>query len=265
MDDDRTARTIRALADAHRRALLDSLRADDGQSVSQLQTALPMLGRHAVLKHLRVLEEAELVTTHKVGRRRVVHLNPPPIVELAQRWLDDYAAFTGTALTRLRDHLETERTAEGATMSTETKTLVASIVIEASPDRVWHALTDPDQSRRWFFGGLVQSSWKIGEPIEWVNAAGDSLIAGTITDLVPGERLAHTFSATWSPETAADPVSNYEWVLTPMGDSLTRVTVPHTNVPAGTATAEQVDGGTSLVISSLKTFVETGRTLPGMG
>jgi hypothetical protein len=50
-----------------------------------------------------------------------------------------------------------------------------------------------------------------------------------------------------------------------MGDSLTRVTVTHTNVPAGTATAEQVDGGTSLVISSLKTFVETGRTLPGMG
>lgn len=264
-NDSQLERTIRALADPHRRALLDSLRANDGQSVGQLEAVLPQLGRHAVLKHLRVLEQAELVTTRKDGRRRLVQLNPVPIVELAHRWLDDYAAFAGIALTRLRDHVETERSHRGASMSTESRTLISTIVIEAASDQVWQAMIDPEQSRRWFFGGIVQSDWHVGSPIEWVDAKGCSLIAGEITAIEPGARLAHTFSATWSPETAADPVSDYEWVLTPMGEGLTRVTVTHTHVPANTPTAEQVEGGTSLVISSLKTFVETGRTMPGMG
>lgn len=269
MTNDRTDSTIRALGDPHRRTLLDSLRVTDGQSVGELEEALPDLGRHAVLKHLHVLEAAELVTTDKAGRRRVVHLNPTPIVELAHRWLDDYAAFAGLALTRLREHIESERPNTGVPMATETtadaRTLVATIVIQATPDRIWQAVTDPEQSSRWFFGGFVRSNWQVGTAIEWVDAQGCSLIAGEITAVEPGVRLAHTFSATWSPETAADPVSNYEWMLLPMGEGLTRVTVTHTNVPTGTPTAEQVEGGTSLVLSSLKTFVETGRTLPGMG
>ncbi len=256
--------TIRALTDPHRRALLDALRTQDGVPVRDLEAALPELGRHAVLKHLRVLEASELVTTRKVGRSRFVHLNPTPIVELARRWLDDYSAFAGLALTRLRDHLEPERTNSGETMS-NTRTLVATIVIEATPERVWQAIVDPEQSRRWFFGGLVRSDWQVGASIEWVDADGASLIAGEITALEEGVRLAHTFSATWSPETAADPISAYEWLLEPLGEGLTRVTVTHTGVPAGTAPENQVDGGTSLVISSLKTFVETGRTMPGMG
>ncbi len=101
--------TIRALGDPGRRALLDALRARDGQTVSELGDAVPDLGRHAVLKHLGVLESAELVTTRKVGRQRFVHLNPVPIVELAQRWLDDYGALAGLTLTHLRKHLEQEQ------------------------------------------------------------------------------------------------------------------------------------------------------------
>lgn len=265
--DDELDRTIRALADPHRRAMLAALRAQDGQPVRELEALMPALGRHAVLKHVRVLEEAGLVTTRKVGRSRLVQLNPTPIVELARRWLDDYAAFAGLTLARLRDHLEIERDRPnpGGTMSTTTRTLVATVVIEATPERIWQAMIDPDESSRWFFGGRVRSDWGRGDAIEWLDADGDSLIAGEITAIEPRVRLAHTFSATWSPETAADPVSDYEWLLEPMGESLTRVTVTHSNVQEGTPTAEQVDGGASLVISSLKTFIETGRTLPGMG
>lgn len=267
MHDDELDRTVRALADPHRRALLDALRERDGRAVRELEPVLPGLGRHAVLKHLRLLEEAGLVTSRKVGRSRIVQLNPTPIVDLARRWLDDYAAFAGLALARLRDHVESdpERSTGGAMSTTTTRALVATVVIEATPDRIWRAMTDPAESSRWFFGGLVRSDWQVGGPIEWVDADGGSLIAGEITAIEEGVRLAHTFSATWSPETAADPTSDYEWLLEPMGPELTRVTVTHTNVPEGTPTAEQVDGGTSLVISSLKTFVETGRTMPGMG
>ncbi|GAB2623075.1 ArsR/SmtB family transcription factor [Pseudactinotalea suaedae] len=257
-------RTIRALADPHRRALLDTLRARDGQAVRDLEGVLPELGRHAVLKHLRALEAAELVITRKVGRSRFVHLNPTPIVDLARRWLDDYSAFAGLALARLRDHLEPGRTRQGEPMST-TRTLVATAVIEATAEKVWQAIVDPEQSRRWFFGGVVRSDWQVGGPIEWVDAEGSSLIAGEITAIEPGVRLAHTFSATWSPETAADPVSTYEWTLESMGENLTRVTITHSDVPVGSATEQQVDGGNSLVISALKTYVETGRTMAGMG
>lgn len=150
-------------------------------------------------------------------------------------------------------------------MSESTRTLIATVVIAADPDRIWTAMMDPEQSRRWFFGGRIHTDATVGSPITWDDAEGNPLISGEITAIEEGVRLAHTFSATWSARTAADPVSDYEWLLEPMGDGLTRVTVTHTNVPAGTPTAEQVDGGTSLVLSSLKTFVETGRTLPGMG
>lgn len=266
MDDDELDRTVRALADPHRRALLDALRERDGRTVSDLEPVLPKLGRHAVLKHLRQLEEAGLVTTRKVGRSRFVQLNPLPAVELARRWLDEYSAFAGLALARLRDYVESNPEPNtGGAMPTTSRTLVATVVIEATPDRIWQAMVEPDQSRRWFFGGVVHSDWQVGDPIEWVDADGASLIAGQITAIEPGTRLAHTFRATWSPETGADPASEYEWRLEPMGDSLTRVTVTHSEVPQGTPTAEQVDGGTSLVISSLKTFVETGRTMRGMG
>lgn len=253
-------RTIRALADPHRRALLDSLRNSDGQPVRDLEGVLPHLGRHAVLKHLRVLEGAGLVATRKIGRSRFVHLNPAAIVDLARRWIDDYSAFAGLALTRLRDHVESV----GEIMAT-TRTLTATVVIEATPDRVWEAMADPEQTRRWFFGGLVRSGWTVGDPIEWVDSEGTSLIAGEITEIEPGVRLVHTFSATWSPETAADPVSTYRWELEAMGPAMTRVTVTHSDVPVGTPTEQQVDGGTSLVLSALKTYTETGRTMPGMG
>ncbi|NYD55085.1 ArsR/SmtB family transcription factor [Microbacterium pseudoresistens] len=265
-------RTVRALADPHRRILLDALRAQDGRALRELEPLLPELGRHAVLKHVRVLEDADLVTTRKVGRSRLVHLNPVPIVELARRWLDDYSAFAGLALAGLREHVETESATEKqqkeqgrVNMSAETRTLVATVVIEATPDRVWQAIVEPEQSRRWFFGGLVRSEWRVGASIEWTSAEGASLIAGEITAIDEGVRLAHTFRATWSSETAADPASHYEWLLEPMGPELTRVTVTHTGVPVGTASDEQVDGGNSLILSSLKTFVESGRTMPGMG
>lgn len=288
-----TDRTLRAIADPHRRAILDALRSADGQSVSALGEALPRLGRHAVLKHIRALEEAELVLTRKIGRSRIVSLNPVPLVELATRWLDEYSAFPGLALQQLREHLhaarptprlavdqDTSPTLEPETghepmtpltelehpiMSHNTRTVTAAIVLEATPERVWKSITDPDQTSRWFFGGRVRSGFAIGDPIEWVDAAEGILIAGVITAIDPPRRLAHTFRATWSTETAQDPESDYEWLLEPLGPELTRLTLTHHNIPADTATAAQVKDGTTLILSALKTFVETGRTMPGMG
>ena len=106
MDTTESDAVIAAIADPTRRRILDALRADDGQSVTALTEAVAPLGRHVVLKHVRVLESAGLLVTRKVGRQRVCHLNAVPIVQLAQRWIDDFGARASSGLLALKTDLE---------------------------------------------------------------------------------------------------------------------------------------------------------------
>lgn len=101
-----TDAVIAAIADPTRRRILDALRGRDGQSVGELTEHLAPLGRHVVLKHVGVLESASLVITRKHGRVRRCYLNAVPIVELAQRWIDDFGARAAGGLLALRDDLE---------------------------------------------------------------------------------------------------------------------------------------------------------------
>ena len=77
---------FRALADPSRRRLLDLLFERDGRSLKELESELPMT-RFGVMKHLRVLEEAGLIATRKVGRERLHYLNPVPIQLISDRWI----------------------------------------------------------------------------------------------------------------------------------------------------------------------------------
>ena len=99
-------RLFKALADPTRRALLDALFADDGQSLGQLCERFDHLTRFGVMKHLRVLEDASLLTTVKVGRTKLHHLNPVPIHQIAGRWLDKYAVPVTGAMLGLKAALE---------------------------------------------------------------------------------------------------------------------------------------------------------------
>ena len=92
-------RVFRALADPTRRTILVALFETDGQTVGDLVALFPDVTRFAVMKHLTVLEEADLVATHRVGREKHHHLNPVPIAEIADRWVSKYAQpFTRTLL-----------------------------------------------------------------------------------------------------------------------------------------------------------------------
>lgn len=82
---------FKALADPTRRDLLDALFEVDGLTTSQLCDRVPALTRFAVMKHLAVLEAANLVVTHRQGRRKLHHLNPIPIGQIADRWIAKYA------------------------------------------------------------------------------------------------------------------------------------------------------------------------------
>src|SRR6201997_2302576 len=98
---------FRALADPTRRSLLDELFKEDGQTLSALEQRLPMT-RFGVAKHLKVLEEAGLVTTRRRGREKLHFLNPVPIREVHDRWVSKYAEPWASALTELKRDLEKE-------------------------------------------------------------------------------------------------------------------------------------------------------------
>jgi DNA-binding transcriptional ArsR family regulator len=98
---------FKALADPTRRSLLDQLFEHDGQSLSALERRLPMT-RFGVMKHLKVLEEARLVTTKRRGREKLHFLNPVPIRLVHDRWVSKYAEPWAAALTGLKRTIEEE-------------------------------------------------------------------------------------------------------------------------------------------------------------
>jgi DNA-binding transcriptional ArsR family regulator len=95
---------FKALADPHRRLLLDRLFTHNGQTLSQLVEGMGM-SRQAVMKHLRTLEEANLVATVRAGREKLHYLNPVPIAEIYDRWIGKYETRRLQAVTDLRKGL----------------------------------------------------------------------------------------------------------------------------------------------------------------
>ena len=110
MDDD--DRVFKALADSTRRHLLDRLFERDGRTLTELESELEM-SRFGVMKHLRVLEDAGLVISRKQGREKLHFLNPVPIREIHDRWIDKYTERRVSALTDLKAQLESASLATG--------------------------------------------------------------------------------------------------------------------------------------------------------
>src|SRR5919199_104562 len=123
---------FRALADATRRSLLDELFREDGQTLTALERRFPT-SRIAVMKHLRVLEEAGLVATRRRGREKLHFLNTVPIRLVHDRWVSKYAAPWAAALSDLKRRLE-ERSMEK----------VFEVYIKTTPERLWQAIIDPE-------------------------------------------------------------------------------------------------------------------------
>jgi DNA-binding transcriptional ArsR family regulator len=99
---------FKALADASRRKLLDLLFLKDGRSLKELSEKLPEMTRFGVMKHLKQLEQAGLVTTRKQGRETLHYLNPVPIQMVYDRWVSKYSKGWARSLTELKYDLEEE-------------------------------------------------------------------------------------------------------------------------------------------------------------
>jgi DNA-binding transcriptional ArsR family regulator len=182
---------FRALADPSRRTLLDRLFERDGQTLGDLETALPAMTRFGVMKHLRVLEGASLVTSRKVGRERHHYLNPVPIRRVHDRWLDRYAIRAADLLADLKTTLEIDTmtspdTASPAATGVEAAPRhVFATFIRATPEAIWRALTESDFTTRYWYGSTVHSDWTAGAPWELRTSGGQVGITGEVLEANP--------------------------------------------------------------------------------
>jgi uncharacterized protein YndB with AHSA1/START domain/DNA-binding transcriptional ArsR family regulator len=243
---------FRALADPNRRTLLDALHDRDGEALGELEEALPEMTRFGVMKHLRVLEAAGLVASRRDGRRKLHFLNPVPIRLLADRWISRYAAPLVDTMADLKTALE-------APMSSLKH--VYEIYIKTTPERLWQALTDPALVQRYYFNSVIESDFQPGSPLIYRQADTGRLdIEGEVVEADPPRRLVHTFSVRWDPEIAADPPTRVTWEITPMGDACL-LAVTHDGFASETQTYRQTQGGWPMILSGLKTLLETGEPL----
>ena len=241
---------FRALADPTRRALLDELFREDGQTLSALEERFSMT-RFGVMKHLKVLEEAGLVVSRKRGREKLHFLNPVPIRLVHDRWVSKYAEPWAAGLSELKDRLE--RTMEK----------VYEIYIRTTPERLWEAITDADIRAKYSFGVRAVSDWTAGAHIEMVHPKAEGLLGeGEVLEMEPPRRLVHTMVALWGEDVKAEGESRVTWEIEPVGDSC-RLTVVHDQLREGAN--DQLYGGWPMILSGLKTWLETGELLTTPG
>src|SRR5213594_4156221 len=134
---------FKALGDPTRRLLLDRLYERDGRSLTELESDLEMT-RFGVMKHLRILEAAGLVTTRRSGREKLHYLNPVPIRLVHDRWITKYAETWVGALGDLKRKLEQEEPMRDPTATAPRH--IQQIHIRTTPERLWQALTHADDT-----------------------------------------------------------------------------------------------------------------------
>ncbi len=145
---------FKALADPSRRLLLDRLHERNGQTLGELCGHLEMT-RQSATQHLEILEAANLVATVRRGREKLHYLNPVPLQEIEERWIDKFER------PRLRTLRAVKRGAEEA--MTDKPEFVYVVYIESTPERVWQALTDADLAAE-YWGHSNASDWQAGSP-----------------------------------------------------------------------------------------------------
>jgi uncharacterized protein YndB with AHSA1/START domain/DNA-binding transcriptional ArsR family regulator len=242
---------FRALADPTRRSLLDALFEQDGQTLGALEQRLPMT-RFGVMKHLKVLEEAGLVVARRRGREKLHFLNPVPIRLVHDRWVSKYAEPWAAGLSELKTRLEEDVMEK-----------VFEIYIKTTPERLWQAITDSEQRQKYSFGVGVTSDWTPGSRYEGVHpGAGVSISEGENLEVDPPRRLVQSFNALWSDAVKSEGTSRVTWEIEPVGDSC-RLTVTHDQLREG-ANGE-LYGGWPMILSGLKTLLETGELLTTPG
>ena len=241
---------FRALGDPTRRALLDELFREDGQTLSALEARFDIT-RFGVMKHLKVLEDARLVVSRRRGREKLHFLNPVPIRLVHDRWVSKYAESWVAGLSDLKTRMES------------TMEKVYEIYIRTTPERLWQAITDHDERQKFQFGMTVSSDWQVGSRyvMEHAGAPGP-LGEGEVLEMDPPRRLVTSFNALWGDEVKAAGTSRVTWEINQIDDTCCLL-VTHDQLPADAN--DQIYGGWPMILSGLKTWLESGEVLTTPG
>jgi uncharacterized protein YndB with AHSA1/START domain/DNA-binding transcriptional ArsR family regulator len=257
---------FKALADPSRRLLLDSLNERNGQTLRELCAGLDMT-RQSVTKHLTVLEVANLVTTVRRGREKLHYLNAAPINEISERWITRYEQGRVRALADLKRALEDT--------AVDRPSFVYTTYIKTTPERLWQALTEPAFTER-YWGIVFDSEWQPGSAMTW-HQRGVTIAdpEQRVVESEPYRRLSYTWH-TFTPELSdaldftdearerlgAEPRSKVTFEIDPLGEDQVKLTVIHDDLEPDGLTRSLISGGWPRVLANLKTYLETGETLP---
>ena len=235
---------FKALNDPARRALLDSLRRRDGQTLTDLEEQLDM-SRFGVMKHLKVLEDAHLIVTRKAGRFKHHYLNPLPLQEMVDRWVHPFLKPQAQALSTLKAHLE------GATMTRPD--FIMSTYIACSQDALWDALTKGALIGQYHFASdtVTGDMTAPGDRLAHLFPHGAPMLSYNVTAITPKTRIEMDFLPSWGGD---ETPSRCLYLLEPAGQGM-KLTVEHYDLPA--AQAGVADGWVRF-LSGLKTWLETG-------
>lgn len=241
-----------ALAHDNRRVLLDALFERDGQTLGELCALLPDITRFGCMKHLQVLEDAGLITSRKSGREKLHYLNPAPIQRVYDRWVSKFAQPITKSMSFLKTLLEEPQ-------MSATPDHVYSILIRTTPEKLWQAMIDGSITQQYYYQTRVESTWQIGASIHYAYPQGSSAAVGEVLEFDPPKRLGMTFKPLWSDGNSGYPVRMF-WEIEPMG-AVCKLSVSVDGLQPGTSQMDDMIGGFPVILSGLKTLLETGEPL----
>jgi len=147
-------------------------------------------------------------------------------------------------------------------MSTMTEpalaTQVYSIYIKTTPEKLWEAITTPQFTQQYFYGARITV---VPDHYESLGPDGSDLTTGEVLEFDPPHRFVQSWRSVWDPEQAEEPASRVTWAIEPQDGDYCLLTVTHDELGASPKTAASVSGGWLLIISGLKTLLETGTPL----
>ena len=146
-------------------------------------------------------------------------------------------------------------------IATQTTVQVYQLFIKATPEQVWEAIVDPDLTSKYFYGSriTVTQEGRVSTSPDGSESWGDS----EVLEWDPPHKLVHGWRSAYDPELASEATSRVTWEIEPQDGGLTKLTLVHDQLEGAPKTAESVAGGWMLVLSGLKTLLETGEPLAG--